>query len=205
MFLRAQCVSFLLVPRLLFHSLDSFTSSPVFCFLFFLCCFSVWGLLLCPCMWCWCWCWCAHVCVCVSLSLSFFLLLVLAVEGGHRAVMFNRVSGVSQKVYGEGTHLMLPWFDRPVIYDVRTRPRNINSLTGSKGLCWCRNAGRTLMFLVLVLVLVVVVVLEGGERVGDEGSCSGVCLRVCFPSLWVWCVGPWRLPVEGGMYTICCG
>ncbi|GBG00546.1 hypothetical protein Rsub_13311 [Raphidocelis subcapitata] len=40
------------------------------------------------------------------------------VEGGHRAVVFNRVVGIKETVYQEGTHLMVPWFDRPIIYDV---------------------------------------------------------------------------------------
>lgn len=38
------------------------------------------------------------------------------------------------QVYEEGTHLMLPWFDRPIIYDVRTRPNVITSTSGSKDL-----------------------------------------------------------------------
>ncbi|PWA45088.1 Band 7 protein [Artemisia annua] len=39
------------------------------------------------------------------------------VEGGHRAIVFNRLVGVKDKVYPEGTHIMIPWFERPVIYD----------------------------------------------------------------------------------------
>ncbi|EOD25689.1 hypothetical protein EMIHUDRAFT_442545 [Emiliania huxleyi CCMP1516] len=56
------------------------------------------------------------------------------VEGGHRAVMYHRFGGVQQRVRGEGTHLVLPWFQRPVLYDVRAKPRMIQSLTGSKDL-----------------------------------------------------------------------
>jgi len=56
------------------------------------------------------------------------------VEGGHRAVMFSRLFGVKQHVYPEGTHLMVPWFNIPTIYSVRTKPRNISSATGSKDL-----------------------------------------------------------------------
>eukprot|EP00922_Rhytidocystis_sp_ex-Travisia-forbesii_P024812 GHVS01036407.1.p1 GENE.GHVS01036407.1~~GHVS01036407.1.p1 ORF type:complete len:288 (+),score=40.86 GHVS01036407.1:119-982(+) len=56
------------------------------------------------------------------------------VEAGHRAIVFNRVSGIGEVAYGEGTHFMIPWFDRPIIYDVRTRPRILVSLTGSKDL-----------------------------------------------------------------------
>lgn len=56
------------------------------------------------------------------------------VEGGHRAIVFNRITGIKEDVYEEGTHLMLPWFDRPIIYDVRTRPNVIQSTSGSKDL-----------------------------------------------------------------------
>jgi prohibitin 2 len=56
------------------------------------------------------------------------------VEGGHRSVKFNRLSGLEDEVYGEGMHFLFPWLERAIIYDVRTRPRNLQSLTGSKDL-----------------------------------------------------------------------
>jgi len=56
------------------------------------------------------------------------------VEGGHRAVVYNRITGVKDKVVGEGTHLRVPFVDVPIIYDVRAKPRNIQSLTGSRDL-----------------------------------------------------------------------
>lgn len=56
------------------------------------------------------------------------------VEGGHRAIMFNRLVGIKDKVYPEGTHLMIPWFERPVIYDVRARPYLVESTSGSRDL-----------------------------------------------------------------------
>ncbi|KAK9221585.1 hypothetical protein WN944_010012 [Citrus x changshan-huyou] len=59
------------------------------------------------------------------------------VEGGHRAIMFNRITGVKDKVYPEGTHLMVPWFERPVIYDVRARPHLVESTSGSRDLQMC--------------------------------------------------------------------
>jgi prohibitin 2 len=59
---------------------------------------------------------------------------IFSVQGGERAVMFNRVVGVKDNVYEEGTHFKLPWFDVPHIFDVRTRPRQLQSLTGSKDL-----------------------------------------------------------------------
>jgi len=56
------------------------------------------------------------------------------VEGGHRAVMYSRLSGMSPVVRGEGTHFKIPWVERPYIYNVRSTPRNIKSLTGSRDL-----------------------------------------------------------------------
>merc|ERR1712117_233810 len=37
-------------------------------------------------------------------------------------------------VYVEGLHFRVPWFQYPIIYDIRTRPRKISSPTGSKDL-----------------------------------------------------------------------
>ncbi|XP_050381381.1 prohibitin-1, mitochondrial [Argentina anserina] len=56
------------------------------------------------------------------------------VEGGHRAIVFNRIVGIKDKVYPEGTHLIIPWFERPVIYDVRARPHLVESTSGSRDL-----------------------------------------------------------------------
>ena len=35
---------------------------------------------------------------------------------------------------GEGTHFRIPWLQTPHIFDVRIRPRNISSATGTKDL-----------------------------------------------------------------------
>ncbi|KAI1264130.1 band 7 family-domain-containing protein [Xylariaceae sp. FL1019] len=56
------------------------------------------------------------------------------VDGGHRAIKYKRISGVSKEIYSEGTHLAIPWFESPVVFDVRAKPRNISSLTGTKDL-----------------------------------------------------------------------
>merc|ERR1711976_70581 len=56
------------------------------------------------------------------------------VDGGHRAVIFDRFAGVKEFVVGEGTHFMIPWVQRPIIYDIRTRPKNVPTVTGSKDL-----------------------------------------------------------------------
>merc|ERR1712066_331750 len=56
------------------------------------------------------------------------------VDGGHRAIMFNRIGGIQDYSLTEGLHFKLPWFQYPIIYDIRARPRKITSPTGSKDL-----------------------------------------------------------------------
>ncbi|KAG5519265.1 hypothetical protein PMAC_001890 [Pneumocystis sp. 'macacae'] len=56
------------------------------------------------------------------------------VRGGYRAVLFDRFVGIKKEVVGEGTHFLIPWLQRAIIYDVRTKPRNIATTTGSKDL-----------------------------------------------------------------------
>jgi len=57
------------------------------------------------------------------------------VDGGERAVMFDNLrGGILPDVIGEGTHIKIPIIQRPVILDVRTKPREILSVTGTKDL-----------------------------------------------------------------------
>lgn len=56
------------------------------------------------------------------------------VDGGQRAIKYKRLSGVSKEIYNEGTHINIPWFETPIVYDVRAKPRNVASLTGTKDL-----------------------------------------------------------------------
>lgn len=56
------------------------------------------------------------------------------VQPGHVAILYSRISGIKGDIVEPGTHFLLPFIERPIIYDVRTRPRNIHSLTGSKDL-----------------------------------------------------------------------
>jgi prohibitin 1 len=56
------------------------------------------------------------------------------VDGGERGVIFDRFQGVKEEVQGEGTHLIIPFIQTPIIMDVRARPRVINSVTGTKDL-----------------------------------------------------------------------
>jgi len=59
---------------------------------------------------------------------------VYSVDAGHMAVKYRRLSGVGETTYREGVHFIVPWFERPIIFDVRARPHTLTSLTGSRDL-----------------------------------------------------------------------
>mmetsp|Transcript_25221 Transcript_25221/g.37151 ORF Transcript_25221/g.37151 Transcript_25221/m.37151 type:complete len:290 (-) Transcript_25221:341-1210(-) len=57
------------------------------------------------------------------------------VDGGERAVLFDTLrGGILPEVRDEGTHFIIPVIQRPIVMDVRTRPREIPSVTGTKDL-----------------------------------------------------------------------
>lgn len=56
------------------------------------------------------------------------------VDGGFRAVIFDRFTGVKNYVVGEGTHFLIPFVQTPIMYDIRARPRNVPVITGSRDL-----------------------------------------------------------------------
>ena len=55
------------------------------------------------------------------------------VDGGERVVIFDRFRGVLPAVVGEGTHFLIPWIQKPVFFSVRSQPRRVPVVTGSKG------------------------------------------------------------------------
>ncbi|KAH8938792.1 hypothetical protein BDL97_15G000600 [Sphagnum fallax] len=59
---------------------------------------------------------------------------IITVDGGHQAVLFDRFRGVLEETSGEGTHFIIPWLQKAFIFDIRTRPRSITSVTGTKDL-----------------------------------------------------------------------
>ncbi|KAK4778809.1 hypothetical protein SAY86_006337 [Trapa natans] len=56
------------------------------------------------------------------------------VDGGQRAVIFDRLRGVMEETVGEGTHFLVPWLQKPFIFDIRTRPHTFSSISGTKDL-----------------------------------------------------------------------
>lgn len=101
------------------------------------------------------------------------MLFYFPVDAGHRAVIFDRFRGVQDTVVGEGTHFLIPWVQKPIIFDCRSRPRNIPVITGSKGelLDWAalQDLGSLMCRVCLALLLL----------------CSWVnrCMRKSFPTV----------------------
>lgn len=56
------------------------------------------------------------------------------VQGGSRAIIFDRLQGVKPDVISEGTHFFIPWLQKPIIFDIRSKPKNISTNTGTKDL-----------------------------------------------------------------------
>jgi len=57
------------------------------------------------------------------------------VDAGHVAVVFDRLfGGTKAQTYREGIHWRLPVLQYPIHYEIRTRPANIQSETGSRDL-----------------------------------------------------------------------
>merc|ERR1712070_1013909 len=56
------------------------------------------------------------------------------VPGGYRVVVYDRLSGVDDSVKEEGLHFLVPWLQRINMFDIRTRPYELTSLTGSRDL-----------------------------------------------------------------------
>src|ERR1700730_13101196 len=70
----------------------------------------------------------------LAVGISFAQASIYDVKGGTRAVIFDRLSGVKEQVVNEGTYFLIPWLQKSIIYDVKTKPRNISTTTGSKDL-----------------------------------------------------------------------
>lgn len=59
---------------------------------------------------------------------------IVTVQPGHQGLIYNRFGGLDdQKRLGEGFHIVLPWFQRAIIFDTRTYPQLVNTASGSKG------------------------------------------------------------------------
>lgn len=48
---------------------------------------------------------------------------IYSVDTGHKAFKFNKYSGVKMATYKEGLHFMIPWLEHPIIYNVKSTPK----------------------------------------------------------------------------------
>jgi len=53
---------------------------------------------------------------------------------GEAAIIYNRINGVRDTVYTEGMHIRFLGIDDPKTFDIRLRPRVLNTMTGTKDL-----------------------------------------------------------------------
>jgi prohibitin 1 len=65
---------------------------------------------------------------------SLFTSTLYSVDGGQRALIFDRFKGVRSEIYGEGMHYVIPGLQWPIFFDIRTAPQVITSKTGTKDL-----------------------------------------------------------------------
>jgi len=60
---------------------------------------------------------------------------IYQVDAGHKAIMYSRLTGLGNDTVAEGYHFRIPWFQRPVIFETRTRQREFRGQrTGTKDL-----------------------------------------------------------------------
>ena len=56
------------------------------------------------------------------------------VDGGEKALVFDKIRGLRQKVYGEGLHFKIPFIQDPILFDVRLTPNVLETKTPTKDL-----------------------------------------------------------------------
>ena len=60
---------------------------------------------------------------------------VVVVQPGHLGLVYNRWGGLNDSgSLNEGLNFVIPWFQRPVMYDCRIRSQVVNTSSGSKDL-----------------------------------------------------------------------
>ena len=64
----------------------------------------------------------------------FFNSSVFIVDGGHRALIFDRFSGLTSKVCDEGINFVIPFIQYPIPFEIRTLPKVISTKTATRDL-----------------------------------------------------------------------
>lgn len=59
---------------------------------------------------------------------------MVTIQPGHVGLIYNRFGGLDDnKRLAAGLNFVIPWFQRSIVYDIRTRPQPIDTQSGSKG------------------------------------------------------------------------
>ncbi|KAG5492432.1 hypothetical protein JKF63_01010 [Porcisia hertigi] len=69
---------------------------------------------------------------------------VFFVPGGFRAVKFNCITGLYDRTYGEGANFAIPFLETPVVFDIRNKPIEVPTASGSRDLQTVNMAVRVL-------------------------------------------------------------
>ncbi|XP_057789461.1 prohibitin-1, mitochondrial-like [Salvia miltiorrhiza] len=72
--------------------------------------------------------------VAAALGLYLYGATIYTVKPGHRALIFDRRSGLQDRIYPEGTHLKMPILQRKIVYDIRAQPYEVKTNSGSRDL-----------------------------------------------------------------------
>ncbi|KAG8342717.1 SPFH domain [Trypanosoma vivax] len=59
---------------------------------------------------------------------------VYFVDGGCRAIKFNAITGLKNRTYTEGANFSIPILETPIIFDIRNKPTEVLTATGSRDL-----------------------------------------------------------------------
>jgi len=69
---------------------------------------------------------------------------VYFVQGGFRAVKFNAITGLHDRTFGDGANFAIPFIETPVVFDVRNKPAEVVTSSGSRDLQMVNMAVRVL-------------------------------------------------------------
>ena len=58
---------------------------------------------------------------------------IFTVQPGQNAILFSRISGLKNQNYKEGWNFCIPYFEKPIVFNIQTRPTIINATTANKG------------------------------------------------------------------------
>eukprot|EP01064_Diplonema_japonicum_P014923 TRINITY_DN2265_c1_g1_i1.p1 TRINITY_DN2265_c1_g1~~TRINITY_DN2265_c1_g1_i1.p1 ORF type:complete len:319 (+),score=86.23 TRINITY_DN2265_c1_g1_i1:70-957(+) len=56
------------------------------------------------------------------------------VQGGFKAIKFNMLTGLDPRSFEAGTHVKIPYLEKPILFDIRQQPISIQSSQGSRDL-----------------------------------------------------------------------